>query len=146
MKCQNAENVLESMHESKSVAHKGSKVSCKIKGEMPFWILIETDFVCKVKGNVAGIWAIDDSDLCFMFFIFIGVRGWVRMAGASHMRQKNHSGACQTPGHFKGSRKKSPDAPAHIVKRNVETYNALLNWIGQRCIRCKCRLYSHHSR
>ena len=35
MKCQNAENVSESMHESKSMAHKGSKVSCKTKGEMP---------------------------------------------------------------------------------------------------------------
>ena len=35
MKCQSAENVLESMHESKSVAHKASKVSSKSKGEIP---------------------------------------------------------------------------------------------------------------
>ena len=32
-----------------------------------------------------------------MFFIFIEVSGWVRMAGASHMRQKKHSEAWPSP-------------------------------------------------
>ena len=40
MKCQNAENVLESMHESKSAAHKGPKVSCKSKREIPILLQV----------------------------------------------------------------------------------------------------------
>ena len=34
MKCQRAENSLESMHESNSMAHRGSKMSIQIKGEI----------------------------------------------------------------------------------------------------------------
>ena len=112
MKCQNAENVMERMHESKSVAHKRSKVSCKSKRKISLLLqvlsrshsevhaVILLDFEwnwLSVQSQGKRRWYLGNrrfrSVHCLgsMFFIFIGVSGWVGIAGASHMRQKNHS-------------------------------------------------------
>ena len=75
MKCQKARNSLKSTHESKSVAHRGSKMSIKIKGAtslllqllslshsevyaLIILVFYDLEFPCKLKGNGAGIWDI----------------------------------------------------------------------------------------